>query len=303
MVTVRQQQKYFKVMALCIISDSYEVIQSSLQELNHLLDSNTPVRASVTPVPPVMKSAEKVREPVTVISVRETLGLAAVTNAKLAYGDLHIHPDYSQRSARRTPGVLWYSTSPLVTNKVMDVIARINLAKTAIEKEITTKYSTRADRFEKLREVCPGVMAVHIYRQIRCFDEPMTSARFSWLCKDVVSKVDKDKLLERLNADIKRLGDECPSQLLLLKQNILSTPEAMIRARRDIQPQPVANLMINGKVKTVTATMPLIVLQNEPLEIKPLTTFDASVKRGTRADKQAVTPLGSFNGSSYEARN
>lgn len=290
-------------MTLCILSDNYEVFQSTLLQLNHLLDSNTPVRASVTPVPPVLRTVEKEREPVTVISVSEILGQAAVSKAKLAYGDLHIHPDYSQRSARRTPGVLWYSTSPLVTNKVMDVIARINVAKAAIEKEITTQYSARADRFEKLREVCPGVMALHLYRQIRCFNEPMTSARFSWLRKDVVSKVDKAKLLERINADIKRLGDECPSQLFLLKENIVSTPEAMIRARRDIQPQPVANLMINGKVKTVTATMPLIVLQSEPLEIKPLTTFDASVKRGTRADKQAATPLGSFNGSSYEARN
>ena len=290
-------------MTLCILSDNYEVIQSSLPQLNHLLDANTPVRASVTPVPPVLRTAEKESEPVTIISVSEILGQAAVSKAKLAYGDLHIHPDYSQRSARRTPGVLWYSTSPLVTNKVMEVIAGINVAKAAIEKEITTKYSARADRFEKLREVCPGIMALHLYRQIRCFNEPMTSARLSWLCKDVVSKVDKAKLLERINEDIKRLGDECPSQLLLLKENILSTPEAMIRARRDIQPQPVANLMINGKVKTVTATMPLIVLQSEPLAIKPLTTFDASVKRGTRADKQAATPLGSFNGSSYEARN
>lgn len=289
-------------MTLCILSDNYEVIQSTLLQLNHLLDSNTPVRASVTPVPPVLRTVEKEREPVTVISVSEILGQAAVSKAKLAYGDLHIHPDYSQRSARRTPGVLWYSTSPLVTNKVMDVIARINVAKAAIEKEITTQYSARADRFEKLREVCPGVMALHLYRQIRCFNEPMTSARFSWLRKDVVSKVDKAKLLERINADIKRLGDECPNQLFLLKENIVSTPEAMIRARRDIQPQPVANLMIKGEVKTVTATMPLIVLQSVPLEIKPLTTFDASIKRGTRADKLLTTILGSFNGSIYEAR-
>ncbi len=279
------------------------MIQSSLLQLNHLLDACTPVRAIVTPVPPVLKIGEQDRELVKVISVHQKLGQAAVAEAKRAYGDLHIHPDYSQRSARRTPGVLWYSPVSLsVTNKFVDVIARINQAKATIEIEITQQYSSREDRFEKLREVCPGVMALHLYRQIRCYHQPITSARFSWLRKDVVSKVDKAKLLERLQADIRRLGEECPSQLLLLKDNIISTPEEAIRARRDIQPQPVANLMIQGKVKTVTATMPLIVLQSVSLEIKPLTTFDAAIKRGTRADKQQAILLGSFNGSIYEAR-
>lgn len=49
-----------------------------------------------------------------------------------------------------------------------------------------------------------------------------------------------------------------PEQLI---QKIASTPEPYLRERREVKVQPVANVMAAGVLKTVTAPMPLIVLQ------------------------------------------
>jgi DNA replication terminus site-binding protein len=47
--------------------------------------------------------------------------------------------------------------------------------------------------------------------------------------------------------------------------------------------------------------MPLLVLQDDDLTIKPLADFDASSQRKTRSDRSASTSLGTFAGVTIEA--
>lgn len=62
----------------------------------------------VAAIPPTGKGMEN--EPVNKIVVTEQTGREALELAAHSYRDLHINPDYSQKSARRTVG---YSGSPL----------------------------------------------------------------------------------------------------------------------------------------------------------------------------------------------
>lgn len=281
------------------INSHFKIVISSLQELAHLLDSASCVQALVSPIPPVIRGMEK--EPIDHIELSHLSGKAAVASACAIFNDLHIHNDFSQKSARRMPGVLWLSPASLsVSDKIVSTIDLINQSKAAIEHEITQKYASRQQRFEALRVISTGVMTLHLYRQIRCFrDSDVTSVRFSWLRKDVVSKVDKDKLLNELGAEQARLGDD-GVRLKLLINKIISTPEPLLRYRREIKVQPVANMTIGGRAKTVTATMPIIILQSSPLTIKPLSTFESDVKRTTRSDKARSEMIGRYNGASIE---
>ncbi|WP_373276830.1 hypothetical protein [Edwardsiella tarda] len=65
--------------------------------------------------------------------------------------------------------------------------------------------------------------------------------------------------------------------------------------------QPVANIMAAGALKTVTAPLPIIVIQDNPLKIGMLRDFDASEQRRTRSDKTSSTLLGMFAGVAIEA--
>ncbi|EDI3222201.1 DNA replication terminus site-binding protein, partial [Salmonella enterica subsp. enterica serovar Enteritidis] len=53
--------------------------------------------------------------------------------------------------------------------------------------------------------------------------------------------------------------------------------------------------------KTVTAPMPLIVLQDKDVQLKLLRNFDASEQRKTRSDKAASEILGTFGGVTIES--
>ena len=57
------------------------------------------------------------------------------------------------------------------TDELRQLVDRINTAKAGIETFIVSSYGTRQERFEALRAECPGVMTLHLYRQIRCYAE------------------------------------------------------------------------------------------------------------------------------------
>ncbi len=59
--------------------------------------------------------------------------------------------------------------------------------------------------------------------------------------------------------------------------------------------------MAAGVLKTVTAPMPLIVLQDKDVQLKLLRNFDASEQRKTRSDKAASEILGTFGGVTIES--
>lgn len=59
--------------------------------------------------------------------------------------------------------------------------------------------------------------------------------------------------------------------------------------------------MAAGVLKTVTAPMPLIVLQDKDVQLKLLRNFDASEQRKTQSDKAASEILGTFGGVTIES--
>ncbi|MFC6674022.1 DNA replication terminus site-binding protein [Marinobacterium aestuariivivens] len=283
------------------IAEQYSAIDRDLTSLTALLRRLSHRAALVAPLPNTPRGME--HEPVQRIVVTEHSGTEAIELAAACYQDLHNNPRYSQKTARRTVGVLWLSpTQTGAKREIEELVERINGAKAAIEDFVTTTYHTRNERFEALRAACPGIMTLHLYRQIRCYGtENVTSIRFSWQRKDALVKPNKAELLQRIHEDLEHSGPDHQLPLEQLIQKVSATPEPRLRVRRHVKVQPAANIMFGGAVKTVTAPMPIIVLQDADLKLKMISTFDATARRKTRADRVASEILGTFAGITIEA--
>jgi DNA replication terminus site-binding protein len=284
-----------------VISEHYTAMCRHLNQLERALQKTPHRAAKVTTIPGVPRGREE--EAVTTIVVSEHSGADAISSAARCYQDLHIHPNFSQKAARRTPGVLWFSPSlSRGTGEIVELVQRINEAKSSIEEHIVSNYDTRQARFEALRAECPGIMTLHLYRQIRCYTEgSVSSVRFFWQRKDVLVKPKKAELERRIREDLEHYSERHKLPLEQLLAKVVATPESQLRVRRPVKVQPAANLMLGRSVRTINAPMPIIVIQDAEVKIKLLGDFDASVHRKGRSDRRASEVLGTFGGNTIEA--
>ncbi|MCB5160753.1 DNA replication terminus site-binding protein [Marinomonas algarum] len=285
---------------MSLISEQFCIINQGIQTLNDILRHVQPTSALAYPLPATLKGMES--EPITKISFDEYRGKDALYHAAQCYQDLHIKPDYSQKVARRTVGAI--CLSPLKSPEALllpELINDINTAKTAIENYIKTTFQSRNERFEALRAECPKIMTMHLYRHIRCLSEQtIASARFSWQRKDSLSRPIKQELLQRMVKEMHRSGFEHQLPLEQLIAKVENTPEAQLRIRRPVPVQPVVNIKTDEGIKTVTAPMPLIFIQEDPIKLKSLAEFHANERRKIRSDKVAAEILGTFGGVTIE---
>lgn len=285
------------------VAQHYQNILQDIDALRRLLKEVEPRQAIAASIAPLPKG-ETVRHHAD-IEIHPVFGREAVLTAAAAYRDMHIHPDFCQKAARRTPGVLWYA--PSQDQRVLEIpalVKRINGSKTAIEHYITRNYPTRTARFEALRADCPGVMAVHLYRHIRCLNDlDATQVRFSWLRKQLLSKPIKASLMEAIEQDMEAATDKKLELLQALLVNIGSTPEHRLRLRRRAPVQPAVNITFDGgSVQTINANMPIILIQQRRPDLKPPVSFsyDKAARKRVRSDKIPALKLGTFSGYAVE---
>jgi DNA replication terminus site-binding protein len=284
-----------------VISEQFQRMSEDIRSLGTKLARSAINCAVVHQVPATPKGADS--DPVSQIVLTEHTGRLAVDLAVKTYLDLAIRPNVSQKVARRSVGALWL---PLHHNpaahEIFDIVERINAAKSGIEQHIVQSYSTRQARFEALRLACPGAMTMHLYRHIRCFSgADVLSVRFSWQRKDSLVIPNKSELMQRIAEEMERARISSQLALNQLLMAVSNTPEDQLRLRRPVRVQPVANIRTELGSKTVTAPMPIILLQDDELTLKPLADFDASMQRKTRSDRSMSTVLGTFAGVTIEA--
>jgi DNA replication terminus site-binding protein len=282
------------------IEDRFDELKENIRSLNTILNHTQPLAALAYPLPRTSKGMES--EIVKHITAPEYTGYEAIELATSCYQDLYIQPGYSQKIARRTVGVIWLSPTNNPTNiTIPKLVEKINTAKADIENYIVATYKTRKDRFEALHAECPGVMTMHLYRKIRCYsDQNIQSVRFAWQRKDSLSKPVKKDLLLKIQEEFDRSGPEYRVPLQLLINRIKQTPGELLRVRRQVRVQPAANICFDVGAKTVTAPMPIIIIQGNEVKLKALTDFDAKSQRKIRSDKVVSEVIGSFGGVTIE---
>lgn len=281
------------------IEEHYKAMCQLLSQLAANLN-RTPGQATLGQVPPTLPGEESQKKER--IEVNISTGKVATTNIVASYRDLLIDSRYSQKSARRYPGVLSLKPSP-DAEKIKSLVEQINSLKESLRSHVTTHYATQKDRFDAIHQSCPGVMTLHLYRQIRCFDQrSIQSIRFTWQQKDTLVTPDKTVLLKRIDSEIETAQTEGSKRYHeQLRAGVVSTSAALLRERRPVREQPAANIVFPDGMKTVAASVPFIVIQDSPIEVKALPSFDANQKRKRRSDLAPKIILGNLGGSTIEA--
>ncbi|WP_020208730.1 DNA replication terminus site-binding protein [Gilvimarinus chinensis] len=287
------------------ISDHFRKLDEGLTQLAQVLRSIESSCAFVTKLPDAIKGQED--SPVSRITGETVHAHDAIEEAIRSFQDLYIKKGLSQKIARRRVGVIWiqpHNTPNDQLQKLLNCVDNINQHKVSLRQKITALPSRQA-RFKALREVRSSIMTVHLYRTIKCFmSEDIRNLGFSWERKQLLSKLDlkgKQQLIERIEAEALNRDEIAGLPLKQLIESIGPVPPEQLRLRRDVRVQPVANLMRNT-TQTVTAVMPIIILQNQPLTSTPIKDFDARVRRKKRSDRVETEILGTFNGSQIERR-
>ncbi len=289
------------------LKKTFEQLTDDLLALKMLISGSSPLFSQVSDIPPVLRGNEHL--PITYVAPDHLYGHEAIQKAVDIWSDLHIKHDFSQKSARRASGVLWFpSEDDAFTVELVRLLTTINALKESIETHIITTYQTRSARFEALHNQCAGVLTLHLYRQIRWWkDEHIPAVRFSWQEKESLLIPDKTELLVRMGKE-GRDDESKEVPLALLMKQIMSVPEERLRIRRRLKVQPSANISFRGeqyptgKLTMVTAPMPFIIIQNERPEVKMLKIYDANdrINRKPRNDKVKTEILGTFHGESIE---
>lgn len=282
------------------LEKNFSQLSSSLRELSYLLSSTNISKAITSQIPFIPPGEESLLRDH--IKVQESTGRRAIKIAKEIYNDLYIDERYSQKSSRRTAGVLFIQPSlNSSSHEIKSLIETINNTKQEIKGFVTNNYSTQKERFEALKEACPGVMTLHLYRAIRILaNKDVQSIRFTWQRKEVLTKPSKNKLLEQLHSEAAHSDPNNEESYQQLAKLIANTPEELLRERRQVREQPSANIVMASKARTVTAPLPIVVIQEEPFTIKALGDFEAS-ERKQRSDRRETTLLGYLRGSAIEA--
>lgn len=281
------------------IKSLFDQLTSDLERLKKLLATTQPVQALVSRIPAVLKGQEQAV--INEIIPELTTDMLAMKLAAEAFKDIHIKHPFSQKSARRYVGIIHLHPDHENTEKIVTQINAINTIKAKIEHAVVSENGSRQARFSAIHDNCPGVMTVHLYRKIHCVDEELVkSVRFSWQRKDSLHQPDKVKLLAQITIEQERATPDNQLALMQLYQKIATTPEHALRIRRPVKVQPAANIVKVTGLKTVTAPLPIIVVQKEPLEANEVAGFVASQVRKQRSDKRKNTVLGTLTGHTIE---
>jgi len=281
------------------IKGLYDKLSADLNLLEKLLYATEPMMALVSRIPPVIKGEEQAT--IKQITPELSSGLLAMKLAAEAFQDIHIKHPFSQKSARRYVGIIQLHPTQENCPEIVKCISDINATKAEIEHAVVTENETRQARFSAVHDNCPGVMTVHLYRKIHCLeDELVKSVRFSWQRKDSLHQPNKIELLGQIISEQERASPDNKLALTQLHHKVATTPEQELRIRRPVKVQPAANIVRASGLKTVTAPLPIIVVQKEVIEANEVSEFIASHVRKQRSDKNKNIVLGSFTGRNIE---
>lgn len=279
------------------ITQMYDELCEQLARLNYLITEAKPMVATVAVIPGKKPEEQHDHGP---IVPEHFIAAAAAGKATEQYLDLHIKKGLCTKTARRTVGAMLYSPdiTPLA-GEIPACVEAINLSKLNLKEHLLNTYEERYERFEALRTECPGVMALHLYRQIRCMhNAEVTKVNFTWQRKiSLVRPKTKPQLIKMIEKEVNVASPERAAGLIELIKAVMALPIDQIRLRRNVQPQPSANIWEAGRIRTVTAPMPILVVQNKPIDIKPLPDFDPAVPPTNRtADKLVTRQIGEVRG-------
>ncbi|WP_338805281.1 DNA replication terminus site-binding protein [Xenorhabdus griffiniae] len=269
--------KYFSIESL---TTCFKKQEEKLSELIELLMSYRLIDARVFELPKIEKGEE--HEQITEIMVNPLQGNEALNVGLHFYQKLFIHhnnSNVSSKAASRLPGALCFAVNHLQYREAMAIINEVNQLKIELE-NIVTKESgiSKEQRFEFVHDHLRGLITLNAYRTITPLLNP-DSINFGWANKNIINKVTKQQILERLEKsyNVGRAvppysSDQWAALVALEITDIKKLPDdVVLKIKRPVKVQPITRVWYSEIQKQVqyACPVPVIVFYTEESEIKP----------------------------------
>lgn len=188
----------------------------------------------------------------------------------------------STKASQRVPGFIQMQMNNRLFSEFEMVTQHLNELKKQFKFHVTSiKHADT--RFEILHKMYPMLITTNLYRKVKLFRNP-SDIKFYWANKPRIEKVDYSRTIKRLersklkpnniSIDCELWREKVEHEITLLKS---VNDKSLLRTVRDSKVQPMVN--VDG-FQTSCPTPILLVSQNdEPIEVEPLTDYDADKQR------------------------
>lgn len=281
-------------------------LEQQLRALQTLLGQPRLLAARVFELPQVSKGKE--HDPLPAISVTQHLAQAALTRALSHYGLLFMQQQSEQRSTKaavRLPGAICLETTGEQAHALRQQVASVNQLKTELEKIVTVDSGVPADaRFEFVHQQLPGLLTLNAYRNITLLEAP-DSVRFGWANKQIIQRVDRRELREKLMKSLqagRASGPFTREQWAARLQQEIALLDALpaharLKIRRPVKVQPIARIWQASQQKQtqLACPSPLLILCADASQlpvIGELPDYDESnIRHRHKPEAQTLWPL------------
>ncbi|WP_340622378.1 DNA replication terminus site-binding protein [Xenorhabdus siamensis] len=269
-----------KYLSIESLTSCFRKQEEKLAELIELLMKYPLIDAQVFQLPQIEKGEE--HEQITDIDVNPLQGNEALHLGLRFYQKLfihHNHPNISSKAASRLPGALCFSVNHQQYKTAINVIEEVNQLKAELE-NIVTKESgvSKEQRFEFVHDHLRGLITLNAYRTITPLVNPDT-INFGWANKNIINKVTKQQVLERLEKSYNAgkavppySSDQWAALVALEITDVKKLPDnVVLKIKRPVKVQPIARVWYSEIQKQVqyACPLPIIAFYTEDSEIKP----------------------------------
>ncbi|MBD2821235.1 DNA replication terminus site-binding protein [Xenorhabdus sp. 42] len=258
-----------KYLSIESLTACFKKQEEKLSELIELLKSYSLIDAKVFELPKIEKGEE--HEQITEITVNPIQGVEALNLGLRFYQKLFIHhnnPNISSKAASRLPGAICFSVSHQQYKDAMRLIDEVNQLKNELE-TIVTKESgvSKEQRFEFVHDHLRGLITLNAYRTITPLLNP-DSINFGWANKNIINKVTKQQILERLEKSYSAgravppySSDQWAALVALEITDIKKLPDdVVLKIKRPVKVQPITRVWYSEIQKQVQYACPLPVI-------------------------------------------
>ncbi|AYA40185.1 DNA replication terminus site-binding protein [Xenorhabdus nematophila] len=269
-----------KYLSIESLTTCFKKQEEKLSELIGLLVNYPLIDARIFELPQIEKGEE--HDQITEIQVNPLEGNEALNLGLHFYQKLFIHhnnPNISSKSASRLPGAICFSVSHQQYKEAMNLINEVNQLKAELE-NIVTKESgvSKEQRFEFVHNHLRGLITLNAYRTITPLLNPDT-INFGWANKNIINKVTKQQILDRLEKSYKAgravppySNEQWAALVELEMTDIKKLPDdVVLKIKRPVKVQPITRVWYSELQKQVqyACPLPVIVFYTEDNEIKP----------------------------------
>lgn len=260
-------------------------ITQLFDELSHSVQTSELISAEVFKLPVVNRGAEHLKiEEIPVIHLR---GERAFFEATQSFRKMYADEGVSTKAAFRLPGYIQLSSSK---GNIKQIVSLINKHKKLFQQEVQ-KIEGAKKKHDLIHELFPGLITKQLYRRLHTVEDNISYMGFFWANRFVTYKTTKDEVIASIKKQMNHppKGTDPTEWISFLNMEITDIQRlpkgSELRYKRPAKVSAAVNI---DSVVTpqLSAHLPIIVLQKEPVTISPLTSYNAAYKRCVRSDSR-----------------